>query len=127
MSSSSRRGSWLCALGVALLAAGAAPPRALSDTPTPQPRERAAGTKHSDVNQLNVGGATISVTLGDARFTAGADVIREWIRRSASIVSSYYSHFPTHMLRIEVEQRSGDHVNGGTTWGWGGGFIRVQV
>jgi hypothetical protein len=127
-SRSPRQGCWLHVLGVALIAAGAVPTRAGAEEAAPPPSPSSdSATKQAQGNELSVGGATISVTLGDARFTAGSSVILEWIRRSASIVSSYYSHFPTHTLRIEVEPRSGDHVNGGTTWGWGGGFIRVQV
>jgi len=78
-------------------------------------------------SRLTVGGADIRVQLDGARFSAGPDVILAWIRRSAGIVAAYYGRFPTRTLRIEVEARSGNEVNGGTTYGYDGGFIHVRV
>jgi hypothetical protein len=42
-------------------------------------------------------------------------------------VSAYYGGFPTRSLRIQVVPESGANVQGGKTWGYGGGMIRVQV
>ena len=78
-------------------------------------------------SEFTVGGANIRVELDSARFTAGPDVILAWIRRSATIVAGYYGHFPTRTARVRVEAQSGNVVGGGTSYGYDGGFIRVQV
>ncbi len=79
------------------------------------------------IEQLNVDGVSLRVELADARFRVGAGPLREWIERSARIVSAYYDGFPMRAARIQVVPESGDGVQGGKTWGYRGGFIRVQV
>jgi hypothetical protein len=91
-----------------------------------QNRIAVAGPARAD-NEFAVDGADITVDFGGARFAAGSDVILAWIRRSAGIVAAYYGGFPTRTLRIRVEAQRGNEVNGGTTYGYDGGFIRVGV
>jgi hypothetical protein len=79
------------------------------------------------VEQLTVDGVSIRVELDDSQFRGGAAPLREWVARSARIVSAYYSGFPTSSLRIEVVPERGGGVHGGKTWGYRGAFIRVQV
>ena len=114
---------WLVLVGIAVLALEAAP--LVAHTAIGRPY--AAAETERAASSLTVGGADIRVELDGAHFTAGSDVILEWIRRSAQIVAAYYGEFPTHTLRIQVEAPAGDRVTGGTTWGFGGGLIRIRV
>ena len=107
--------AWITALLIALAAI------------LPSTAETTAAAAVSADKELTMGGATIRIELDGASFTAGPDVILAWIRRSASIVAGYYGRFPAHKLRIRVEAQRGNDVNGGTTWGYDGGFIRVRV
>ena len=81
----------------------------------------------SSTQEIKVDGVTVRVELGDTKFHGGAEPLLSWIRRSVGIVSAYYGRFPTTHLRIRVVAEDGEGVRGGKTWGYGGGFIRVQV
>jgi hypothetical protein len=81
----------------------------------------------SAVEQLTVEGVSVRLELGDTRFSSGTGPLREWVERSLRIVSAYYAGFPTTTLRIQVVPESGAGIQGGKTWGYHGGFIRVQV
>jgi hypothetical protein len=77
--------------------------------------------------QLNIEGVSVRVELGDGPFRGGSQPLLQWIQRSFRIVSAYYGAFPTRSLRIQVVPESGSGVHGGKTWGYRGGFIRVEV
>jgi hypothetical protein len=77
--------------------------------------------------EIRAGGATIRIEIEDDGFAAGRGVILDWIRRSADIVAAYYGRFPLPSPRIVVEVEPGDGVGGGTSYGYGGGLIRVSV
>ncbi len=79
------------------------------------------------VRHLSVDGVSVNVEFGQGNFSAGSDALVSWIERSVHIVSGYYGTFPTSSLRIEIEPDSGSGVQGGKTWGYRGGFIRVRV
>ncbi len=81
----------------------------------------------ADTRDLTIDGVRVRVDLGGGHFTAGDDVLIQWIERSVRIVSAYYGTFPTASLRIQVEPGKGGGVQGGRTWGYHGGFIRLQV
>src|SRR5262249_17816903 len=83
--------------------------------------------KTSSVEQYSVEGVSLRIEFGDATFRGGTQPLREWIERSLRIVSAYYDGFPATSLRIQVVPESGGGVQGGKTWGYRGGFIRVQV
>ena len=87
----------------------------------------AACADESSSRQLSVGGVNLRVELADSSFRGGSEPLLEWIRRSLGIVRAYYGTFPTSSLRIQVIPESGGGVHGGKTWGYRGGFIRVQV
>ena len=70
----------------------------------------AAGS--SSVEQLTVDGVSIRLEMDDAPFRGGAAPLREWVERSARIVSAYYSAFPMSSLRIQVVPESGGGVHG---------------
>ena len=77
--------------------------------------------------QLSVDGVNLQVELDGGQFQGGAGPLLQWIRRSLGIVSAYYGAFPTQSLRIQVVPENGGGVRSGKTWGYHGGFIRVEV
>jgi hypothetical protein len=81
----------------------------------------------SSTRQLSLDGVNLRIEFTDARFRGGTEPLMEWIRRSLGIVSAYYGNFPMSSLRIQVVREDGGGVHGGKTWGYRGGFIRVQV
>jgi hypothetical protein len=81
----------------------------------------------STARQLTLDGVDVRVELGDTKFQVGPDALLTWIRRSLGIVSAYYGRFPTTALRIQVVGEDGGGVRSGKTWGYRGGFIKVQV
>jgi hypothetical protein len=86
-----------------------------------------ACAEESVTRQLSLDGVNLRVELGDPRFRGGTEPLLEWIKRSTGIVSAYYGNFPMASLRIQVVPEDGGGVRGGKTWGYRGGFIRVQV
>jgi hypothetical protein len=81
----------------------------------------------SATRELQIGGIIVRVDLEGAQFTGGAQPLVAWIQRSADIVTRYYGRFPTRGLHLRVQSMGGSGVNGGTTFGREGGFIRVRV
>lgn len=74
-----------------------------------------------------VEGVDLNVDFADASFTGGPQPITAWIRRSMEIVGAYYGEFPTRRLSIRVRSAAGHGVKTGSTFGSGGGMIRVVV
>jgi hypothetical protein len=85
------------------------------------------GQAAASTTDLEAAGATIRVDMDDAAFRGGPRPILEWVTRSAQIVGHYYDRLPTSSLRVRVVPEEGDGVRSGKTWGYNGGFIRVQV
>ena len=53
--------------------------------------------------------------------------ILDWVKKSATAVSTYYGRFPVKSLRLLLVPVDGSRVRGGTTWGYRGAAIRVLV
>ena len=81
----------------------------------------------ASVREIKVANADIHVDVEDGAFRGGVGPIVEWVTRSAAIVAHYYDRFPTSSLRVRVVAEDGDGVRSGKTFGYNGGFIRVQV
>jgi len=81
----------------------------------------------ASVREIKVANADIQVNVDDDAFRGGVGPIVEWVTRSAQIVAHYYDRFPTSTLRVRVVPEDGDGVRSGKTFGYNGGFIRVQV
>ena len=79
------------------------------------------------IDDIRVGGVDIHVELEPRAFRDGGAAAREWIRRSASIVSGYYGRFPTTRLTVRVIAEAGDGVHGGKSFANPDALIRVQV
>ena len=81
----------------------------------------------ASVHEVKVANADIHVDVDDDAFRGGVGPIVEWVTRSAQIVAHYYDRFPTSTLRVRVVAENGAGVRSGKTFGYKGGFIRVQV
>lgn len=81
----------------------------------------------ASVREVKVANADIHVDVDDDAFRGGPAPIVEWVTRSAQIVARYYDRFPTSTLRVRVLAEDGAGVRSGKTFGYKGGFIRVQV
>jgi hypothetical protein len=86
-----------------------------------------ASVRAASTQQLSLNGVNLQIELDAGQFHGGAEPLLQWIERSSGIVSAYYGTFPTRALRIEVVPEDGGGVRGGKTWGYHGGFIRVEV
>jgi hypothetical protein len=81
----------------------------------------------ASTQQLSLNGVNLQVEIDAGQFHGGTEPLLRWIKRSLGIVSAYYSAFPTQSLRIQVVAENGGGVRSGKTWGYHGGFIRVEV
>jgi hypothetical protein len=81
----------------------------------------------ASTQQLSLNGVNLQVELDAGQFHGGTEPLQQWIKRSLGIVSAYYGAFPTQSLRIQVVPENGGGVRSGKTWGYHGGFIRVEV
>src|SRR5881392_2723383 len=79
------------------------------------------------IDDIRVGGVDIHVELEPRAFRDGGAAVREWIRRSASIVSRYYGRFPATRLTVRVMAEAGEGVHGGKSFANPDASIRVQV
>jgi hypothetical protein len=86
-----------------------------------------ASARAAPTQQLSLNGVNLQIELDAGQFHGGAEPLLQWIERSSGIVSAYYGTFPTRTLRIQVVPEDGGGVRGGKTWGYHGGFIRVEV
>lgn len=77
--------------------------------------------------QLRLDGVSLQVELDGGQFQGGTEPLLQWVKRSVGIVAAYYGAFPTQSLRIQVVPENGGGVRSGKTWGYHGGFIRVEV
>ena len=103
-------GTAAAAAAIAHLALGA-PPASAAATP----------------NDIRIDGAAIHVELEPRTFRDGGDAVREWIRRSAGIVTGYYGRFPATRLTVRVMAEAGEGVHGGKSFANPDASIRVQV
>src|ERR1700739_734869 len=85
---------------------------------------RAAARAGADIT---VGNAQVHIDFDPGSFGAGGDAIREWIERSAGIVSGYYGRFPPPRLPGRVIDQTGAGVQGAQTCANPDAFIRVRV
>lgn len=87
-----------------------------------------AGTAASATASLLVGESRISVEPQGAAPDLGVAGLRDWVRRSATIVAGYYGEFPVRAVSVTI-RTSGDGagVEGGRTVGFPGAHISVEI
>lgn len=87
----------------------------------------ACTSAHADVTQMTTDGVDVTIDVDPSQFQAGSGPLMTWIRRSLHIVAGYYGRFPTTTLRVRVVPVGGAGVKTGKTFGYRGGYIRVEV
>src|ERR1700738_4258033 len=80
-----------------------------------------------DNAQLQIGGATIDISLnpvppGDLR-----KLVLEWIARAARAVTTYYTRFPVPNVAIAVNFDDEEGVHAGKAFGWEHAHISISV
>jgi hypothetical protein len=78
-------------------------------------------------DRLEIMGATLAIGFAPGTFAVGRARILEWIRRSATVVGSYYGRFPVSSARILVVPVAGAGVRTGQSFGYRGAATRVIV
>jgi hypothetical protein len=76
---------------------------------------------------LDVQGATLCVSIDDGAPAAQRPLLREWIERSARIVTDYYARFPAPLAVLRIQSVPGGGVRGGRTTNESGLEIQVSV
>lgn len=78
-------------------------------------------------SELQAGGGTIQVAFAPGRIALPQETVLAWVRQSAEAVSTYYGRFPIKLVKLLIVPVSGRGVQGGTTWGYRGGAIRITL
>lgn len=76
---------------------------------------------------IDVKGGVIHLAFAPGRIELPKATIVEWITRSVKAITTYYDRFPVKSARILIVPSSGTRVQGGTTWGYRGGAIRIVL
>jgi hypothetical protein len=76
---------------------------------------------------LDVPGGVIHVAFAPGDTALPKEKVLDWIRTSATAVSTYYGRFPVNSLKLLIVPVDGPRVRGGTTWGYRGAAIRVLL
>jgi hypothetical protein len=84
-------------------------------------------TNAQDTEQLQVGGATIVVSMDPAPSAELRNFILDWIATAARAVTTYYSKFPVPQVAIGVKLHDGGRVNSGRAFGWPHARISISV
>lgn len=77
--------------------------------------------------EIAVEGGAVQLAFAPGRIALPHDVIIAWVKRSAKAVSTYYGRFPVKTTRLLIVPVRGSRVQGGTTWGYRGGAIRITL
>ncbi|MBI3700856.1 MAG: hypothetical protein HY242_10495 [Afipia sp.] len=76
---------------------------------------------------IDVKGGVIHLAFAPGRIELPNATIVEWVTRSAKAITTYYGRFPVKSARILIVPSNGARVQGGTTWGYRGGAIRIVL
>ncbi len=77
--------------------------------------------------ELQVGGGIVQVAFAPGRVELPRETVLDWVKRSAEAVSVYYGRFPIKRVKLLIVPVGGRGVQGGTTWGYRGGAIRIKL
>lgn len=77
--------------------------------------------------KLMVGNGDISIVIAGDPSPLNKRRIEDWIRRSATAVSTYFDRFPVDRWGLLVIPEDGGRVGPATTWGYAGSITRVSV
>jgi hypothetical protein len=76
---------------------------------------------------ISVKGGVIHLAFAPGRIELPKPAVIEWVTRSAKAITTYYGKFPVKSARILIVPSNGTRVQGGTTWGYRGGAIRIVL
>ena len=80
-----------------------------------------------DNTQLQIGGATIDVSLDPAPSADLHKLVLDWIATAARAVTTYYVKFPVPHVAIAVNLQEGEGVHSGRAFGWKHAHISISV
>jgi hypothetical protein len=86
-----------------------------------------AGINSPDANVVRLGQATIKIQSLGATPDVGLLGVRDWVLRSASIVSAYFGEFPVPAVTIRVSTTDSSSMGSGRTYGYPQPRIEVNV
>jgi hypothetical protein len=76
---------------------------------------------------IMVGSSRIDVTMDTSEAPLSQPDVMRWVQNAADSVVAYYGRFPVPHLTLRVISFDGSGVGRGTTWGRGGGLIRISA
>jgi hypothetical protein len=77
--------------------------------------------------QIEVGGGKLYVAFAEGTFALPRQKLLAWVEKSATAVSTYYSHFPVAEARVLIVPIPGHGVRRGTAFGYRGPALRLAV
>jgi hypothetical protein len=77
--------------------------------------------------KLTVAKSTIAVAFAPGAIALSRPAVFAWIEAAAQAVTTYYGHFPVPFLKLLIVPVAGGGVRAGTTWGYRGAAIRMQL
>src|SRR5437762_872619 len=80
----------------------------------------------ASTTDLQVGGATIDVALGDG-FALPRDALLDWVKHAAVAVSGYFGRFPVPKAGVRISGMSGKGVSNGRSFANHGAQCRISV
>jgi hypothetical protein len=92
----------------------------------------AAATDYTGINGpaadvVRLGQATLRIQSRGSAPDVGPPGLRDWVLRSASIVSAYFGEFPVQKVTIRVSTTDGSSMGSGRTYGYPQPRIEVNV
>lgn len=74
-----------------------------------------------------IGKSTIGVAFAPGEIALAREAVLAWIDKAAQAVATYYGRFPVSFVRLLILPVDGSGVRAGTTWGYAGAAIRMQL
>jgi hypothetical protein len=81
----------------------------------------------ASTTQIQVGGATIEVSLEPQGFELPQETLLDWVKQAAVAVTGYYGRFPVPSARVRVVSAERRGVSGGRSFGNHGAECRISV
>ena len=76
---------------------------------------------------IDVGKAMLNVAFTPGQFDLPKATLLNWITARAAIVASYYGRFPVDRLKLLIISTEGNGISHGTSFGYDGAAIKVDI
>jgi hypothetical protein len=86
-----------------------------------------AALREQPHTRLSIGGGDIDIVFADGASGLDRERVTNWIRMSATAVTTYFGRFPVKRVGLLVIADDGDRIRAGTTYGFDGSAIRIPV